>query len=263
MKLWIRIDAAVRSDPNVDEMARRLNMPFAEAVGLCVLVWGAIAEHRPNGDITGIAIPTLERWAGYEPRKGKPPGAFGAAFLELFTSDGEASGWHRRQGALIEKAEREKARKRRGNSADVPRKNLSTERNGTEQTPHPTALALVRAAIPETSHDSLDVVLATADNPTGAAYAIAKMAQGEPNFKPNPEQMGRATDDYAANGGKFTATYYREFVKRAIREDVPKPPRPITARLSKQEIGRQHLADAVARRAAERAARGEDPQNGI
>lgn len=133
MKLWIRIDAAVRSDPNVAALAERLKMPFTEAVGMCVLVWAALAEHRPNGDITGISISTLEKWAEFRPRKGKPPGSFGKAFLDLFASDGQASGWHTRQGALIDRAEKDRARKGRGKSADIPRKSAPTERNGTER----------------------------------------------------------------------------------------------------------------------------------
>ena len=134
MKLWIRLDVAIRSDPNVHELAERLNIPFAEAVGLCALVWAAIAEHRPNGDISGLSIVTLEHWAEYCPRRGKPAGAFGALFLELFASDGEASGWHGRQGALIDRADRERARKRRGKRAEVPQMLAPTERNGTEPT---------------------------------------------------------------------------------------------------------------------------------
>lgn len=134
MKLWIRVDAAVRSDPKVAELADRLKIPFPEAVGMCVLVWGAIAEHRPNGDVSGIPFSTFDRWAGHSPRKGFPREAFGKAFVDLFTSDDEASGWHNRQGALIERADRERARKKRGKSAAVPRKMSVTERNGTEQT---------------------------------------------------------------------------------------------------------------------------------
>lgn len=134
MKLWIRLDVAVRSDPNVAEIAETLNLPFAEAVGLCTLVWCAIAEHRPSGDITGLSISQIERWAEYCPRKGKPAGSFGRIFLDIFVSDGAANGWHSRQGALIERAEKERARKRRGKSAEVPKKVASTERNGTEHT---------------------------------------------------------------------------------------------------------------------------------
>lgn len=133
MKLWIRVDATIASDPKVLDLADRLSIPIPEAVGLCVLVWGKIAEHRPSGDITGISISTIEQWASFFPRRGKPAGSFGSLFLELFSSEGEASGWHDRQGALIDRAERERTRKRRGKRAEIPRNSAPTERNGTER----------------------------------------------------------------------------------------------------------------------------------
>lgn len=133
MKLWIRVDVAIASDPNVFELSQRLNLPFAEAVGLCVLAWARIAEHRPSGDLTGIGINTIEQWAGFIPRRGKPAGSFGGAFLQLFSSDDEASGWHDRQGKLIDRAEADRLRKRRGKRAEVPKNSAPTERNGTER----------------------------------------------------------------------------------------------------------------------------------
>jgi hypothetical protein len=133
VKLWIRVDANISSDPNVLELADRLSIPVPEAVGMCVLVWGKVAEHRPSGDVSGIPISTIEQWAAFSPRKGKPAGTFGRVFLELFVSDGEASGWHERQGALIDRAERERLRKRRGKRAENPGISAPTERNGTER----------------------------------------------------------------------------------------------------------------------------------
>lgn len=133
MKLWIRVDANISSDPNVLALADRLSIPVSEAVGMCVLVWGKVAEHRPSGDLSGIPISTIEQWAAFSPRKGKPAGSFGRAFFDLFVSEGEASGWHERQGALIDRAERERTRKRRGKRAEIPGNSSPTERNGTER----------------------------------------------------------------------------------------------------------------------------------
>lgn len=140
MKLWIRIDVAIRSDPNVAELAARLKLRTPEAVGLCTLVWAAIAEHRPNGDLTGIGISALEEWAGWVPRKGAPAGAFARAFLDLFVSRDEedethctASGWLGRQGKLVTLAEKDRKRKLHGNSKDIQGNSTVTERNGTER----------------------------------------------------------------------------------------------------------------------------------
>lgn len=87
MKLWIRIDAALRSDPNVAELASRLNISTAEAAGHCVFVWAAIAEHRPDGNLAGISPGVIEQWACYRPRL-RDRGRFAAAFLDLFAPSG-------------------------------------------------------------------------------------------------------------------------------------------------------------------------------
>jgi hypothetical protein len=140
VKLWIRIDVAIRSDPNVAELAARLKLRTAEAVGLCTLLWAAIAEHRPSGDLTGIGIPALEEWARWEPRKGQPAGAFGQAFMDLFVTqdDGdasayEASGWLERQGKLVALAEKDRQRKPHRNPQDIHGKSTPTERDVTER----------------------------------------------------------------------------------------------------------------------------------
>lgn len=141
MKLWIRIDAALRSDPNVAELASRLGIGIAEAAGCCVLTWCAIAEHCPDGDIKRLSRAALNLMSGFVPPKGRPPlnadrseFAFADAFLDLFVSDGRVKGWHDRQGKLIERAEKERARKFRGNGAENLGNSAPTERNGTEQT---------------------------------------------------------------------------------------------------------------------------------
>jgi len=155
VKLWIRIDAAVRSDPNVAELANRLKISIPEAVGHCVLVWCAIAEHRPDGILTGISISALEEWGGYRKRKGKPLGAFGKVFTELFLSDDTIRGWRDRQGALIDRTEKETARKFRNRHADIVRTSAVTERNGTEQTTKATTSPAVAGAPKESRIDLL------------------------------------------------------------------------------------------------------------
>lgn len=116
------------------ELASRLNVTLAEAVGLCTLTWAAIAEHRPDGDLSGIGISALEKWGEWEPRKGKTTGAFGTAFRDLFLTDDAASGWRGRQGKLVERAEKDRARKLHGTSTESRRDSAVTERNGTKPT---------------------------------------------------------------------------------------------------------------------------------
>lgn len=247
LKLWIRIDAALRSDPNVAELASRLNISTAEAAGHCVFVWAAIAEHRPDGNLAGISSAALEDWAGYRKRRGKPTGAFARVFRELFLSDGMVKGWADRQGKLLERAEKERARKFRGTSAESVQDSAPTERNGTEQQQ---TSSVADGCVPEGALLALRKLLGTARNPQAAAHEIKAYADGlRAPLCPTPDQLGRAVLDFAANGSEWSAAHFRAYVKRAIAEDS-KTPRNQTPRLSKQEIGRQNLEAAIARRAA-------------
>lgn len=221
MKLWIRLDVAIRSDPNVAELADRLGMRFAEAVGCCTLLWCAIGEHRPNGDISGIGIPAIEKWASFEPRKGSPAGSFGRAFLDLFACDGMASGWRDRQGALIERAEAERQRWHRRNSAEAPPDSSGTERNGTEQDQNPTT-ARVRLRLEEADRPSLDTFLSRVPEPTTWAAELEAILDGMHGPKVSPETMGRAIRDLIANGKlKFpNIRQFRRYIEGA-RNDKP------------------------------------------
>jgi hypothetical protein len=134
MKLWIRVDVAIRSDPNVAELADRLGMRMAEAVGCCLLLWAGIAEHCPDGDISRLSNGALERMAGHERAEHKARQPFAEVFRELFTNDGMVRGWRDRQGKLLERAEKDRARKIHGVSTEKRRVSTPTERNGTEPT---------------------------------------------------------------------------------------------------------------------------------
>lgn len=103
-------------------------------------------------------------------------------------------------------------------------------------------------SVPDTARPALRQLLATARNPKGAAYEIKAYADGLRPPTPTADQLGRAVLDFTANGSEWSAAHFRAYVKRAIAEDS-KTPRNSTPRLSKQEIGRQNLEAAVARRA--------------
>lgn len=231
MKLWIRIDAALRSDPNVAELASRLGIGIAEAAGCCVLTWCAIAEHCPDGDVSRLSPAALTAMSGYVKPKGRPPlnvnrgeFAFADVFLDLFVSDGRVKGWHDRQGKLIERAEKERARKFRGSGAENLGNSAPTERNGTEQQ----TSSVADGCVPEPARLALRQIIGTATNPTAAAHEIKAYADGlRAPLCPTPDQLGRAVLDFAANGSGWNAGYFRAYVKRAITEDAPKPARKI------------------------------------
>ena len=157
MKLWIRVDACMARDPKVAEFAAAIGSDIPTTVGHLAMVWGAMAEHAVDGWIgkteetptKGIGngeetprkpLPNalIESYAMWQPKRGRPRGTFARAFRELFVlSDGTVNGWAKRQGALIERMEKDRKRKIRGNSSETPGKrhgkSASTERNGTER----------------------------------------------------------------------------------------------------------------------------------
>lgn len=119
MKLWIRVDASVRSDPELAQLAERVRLDEAKTLGHLVLVWCAVAEHRPNGNISGIKPSVIEKWAEWRPASKNLRGVFGKGILELFTNEhGVLRGWQKRQGKLVELMEKDRKRKEpRGKAA--------------------------------------------------------------------------------------------------------------------------------------------------
>lgn len=145
MKLWIRVDAAMPRDPDIAALADELNVGLPTLIGHVVTLWGVMAEHTVDGDLSGVNDATLERWAGWT----RPRGAFAKAFRARFVgADGILRGWPDRQGALLKRQERDRARWHtrkpaetppplRTGSDETPRSlrvdSASTERNGTER----------------------------------------------------------------------------------------------------------------------------------
>jgi hypothetical protein len=131
--LWIRIDSNIGDNPNVLKLAEHRGVSAEEIVGLCVILFGKLAEHCPDGDVSNVSDAMLERWASWK----REPGAFAADFRRLFVTDGVVEGWAKRQGKLIERAAKEKERWRRRHSAEAPPEHRggtaeeSAARNGT------------------------------------------------------------------------------------------------------------------------------------
>lgn len=106
-RLWIRVDANVAQDPKVHELSDRLDISIPTCVGLLVGVWGQVAAHNCDGDLTGISARSLAIWAGYE----GTPKTFADAFFAIFTEEKQINGWTDHQGKLIELNARDAARK--------------------------------------------------------------------------------------------------------------------------------------------------------
>lgn len=124
MDLWIRVDASSCRDPRIAAFGKFLGISTATALGFLVMVWSAMAEHAPDG-VLGEAADCLEEWANW---RGEP-GKFARAFQDLFVDGGEVRGYRERQGKLVEIRAKERARKRRGSSAEIPSLRDETRRN--------------------------------------------------------------------------------------------------------------------------------------
>ncbi len=143
LNLWIRVDAAAPRDPAICTLAEELGVQGSTALGLCVGVWCAMAEHAVDGHLGRASDRVIEQLAGWSGKRGR----FADVFKSLFVKEnGHVRGWTDRQGKLLDRMERDRERHRkpdgespepprklRGASAEIPGKSTSTERNGTEQ----------------------------------------------------------------------------------------------------------------------------------
>lgn len=116
MTLWIRIDANIGENPNVWKLADVRGLSAVSCVGHLVMLFGNVAEHAPTGNVADVPDALLERWAGWT---GEPK-LFAQSFRELFVTAGVVDGWEKRQGALIDRAAKERERTARRRSANRP-----------------------------------------------------------------------------------------------------------------------------------------------
>lgn len=132
--LWIRIDAHAIDSIEVARLAELLDVDIVTAFGHYCALGGAVAEHSPEGDIAGVPDAALERWGRWAGKRGK----FAPAVRQVFqNSEGTYGDWLDSMGKLIERREKERARKSGGNSTETPRRlpgnSGATGRNGTER----------------------------------------------------------------------------------------------------------------------------------
>lgn len=132
--LWIRVEAHAIDSVEVARFAELLDVDVVTAFGHYCALGGAIAEHSPEGCIRDVPDSAIERWGRWTGKRGR----FAPAVRQVFESDaGDFSDWLDSMGKLIERREKERARKSGGNSAETPRRvagnSGATGRNGTER----------------------------------------------------------------------------------------------------------------------------------
>ena len=97
MNRWFRVETAIRNDPEIFQLAERLGISTVEAIGRCTLVWAAIAEQRPSGNLERVSDQMLEQWAEFRPRGKRKRGAFAEVYRDLFIAEDAAGGRKRRE----------------------------------------------------------------------------------------------------------------------------------------------------------------------
>jgi hypothetical protein len=119
---WIRIDAGIACDPKLQQLADTLGVRLPHAIGLVICALCQFPAHARDGDIGAIPDATLEKWAGWEGKRGK----FAPAFRATFCVDGVVTGWEKHNGAAVRKADKDTERqaeyraKKGGRPPDAP-----------------------------------------------------------------------------------------------------------------------------------------------
>jgi len=126
---WIRIETNMARDPKVIALAEGCGISVETAMGFLVQFWGSVAEHRPDGDLSGMSDDALERWAGW---RGMPT-VFADQLRKHFVVNDILTDWLERQGKLAARAAADRERKRRGNSTEEMRNDTV---RSTPLTPH-------------------------------------------------------------------------------------------------------------------------------
>jgi hypothetical protein len=117
----VLIDWRLWDHPKLYAVARLLGRNPTEAGGYLARLWGATAEYRADGSLSGLTDAEIARVAGWQ----GTPAKFCKALRKVGWLDGtEVHDWQEHQGKYIEKLLAERARKKReyqaGKSKDTP-----------------------------------------------------------------------------------------------------------------------------------------------
>ena len=113
---WIRVATNLCESDRVLAVAGGCGISAEACVGFLVRWWGRIAEHRPDGDLTGMTDDALEVWAGWNGM----PSVFATQLRKVYMDKGIVVDWMDEQGKLAARAAADRRRKRRGSSAEIP-----------------------------------------------------------------------------------------------------------------------------------------------
>ncbi len=116
----ILLDGRFWSHPKLARFARLIGRTPSEAGGYLARLWSWTAEYRLDGSLVGLEDREVCSAAGW---RGNAEKFMKAARDEKWIVNAQINDWNEHQGKYIDKMMRERARKRRGGSAEVPRAN--------------------------------------------------------------------------------------------------------------------------------------------
>jgi hypothetical protein len=235
---WIRVHAGLIDKPVIDRLSTALDVSEHEAIGLLVTFWGAVSKNVVGGQLAGVSDRHIERWARWTGARG----AF-AAWIQAhhLDADGRVNEWEEYAGALEDRREYDRERKRRdrerkshgmstGSPTEVHRTvrvtSAPTIRDDTKQQPSSTARVsydtLWEALSPETRSVVIGIATKSA-SPDACFIALASMLTGNDPATPRPSlhAFGQAIRDFAANGAQWNAAHFRTYLKRAAKDAEP------------------------------------------
>lgn len=102
---WIKVVTRIASDDAVRALAKDAGLPYAYAVGCCILVFLSLPQYAKDGKLATIPDVQLEGWAMYEGKRGRFAKAFRA---HLCTDDGIVTEWEEINGAAMREWDRTK-----------------------------------------------------------------------------------------------------------------------------------------------------------
>lgn len=122
---WIRVAVGIVHDPSIHALADAAGVSVPTTTGHVVGLLTYLPQHCRDGDLSGVADATIERWAMWTGKRGKFATAFRA---HLCDSKGVVKAWEKHNGAAIREADRTKERAKewreeRKKAADERREN--------------------------------------------------------------------------------------------------------------------------------------------
>lgn len=128
---WIRVSAAIGTDPEFATMARTLGVTKNELIGAFVRILCELSVHARDGDLSRFDRNVVEDWCDWKGGRGRKAGAFATEFFDRFcTPQGVVKSWDKYNGSAMRESESSKERARAWRETKKARTENERVRNG-------------------------------------------------------------------------------------------------------------------------------------